>query len=391
MMRLKSTLIVRTALVFFLAVFVFVSSTHAAKPQAKRDPNQPPYDSALLIEAETGQVLYEHEADKPHIPASLVKMMVMLLVAETVERGAFSLEQKVTVSREASRIGGSQVYLKQGETFTLGELLKAVVIASANDASYAISEFIAGTQEAMVDLMNERARQLGMTKTKFTNVHGLPPEPGQEQDTMSARDIAILARQIVRHPLLLKWGATPKDNFRDGKFILYNTNKLLSSFPGMDGIKTGYYAEAGFNLCATAKRDGLRLISVVLGSPTQPERFRETRRLLTQGFRVYKKVTYFADGAPVGKPVPVSKGKKPMTNVVAAQPLSVLVKRIQAADVKTRIVLAETPIPAPVKKGQEVGKAEVVLGDQVLASVPLKAAEDILKKGWLDRLMFWKK
>ncbi|MDP7386298.1 MAG: D-alanyl-D-alanine carboxypeptidase family protein, partial [Nitrospinota bacterium] len=322
---------------------------------------------------------------------SLVKMMLMLIVAESVKQGAFSLDRKVHISGAASRIGGSQVYLKEREVFTLGELLKAVVIASANDAAYSIAEHIAGAPEAMVQLMNERARELGLTRTVYTNVHGLPPAPGQSQDYTSARDISIIAREIVRHPLLLKWGATVEDTFRNGKFKLYNTNKLLRRFPGMDGIKTGYYEKAGFNLCATAKRSGFRLISVVLGAPTQKGRVRETRKLLTRGFRVYKKVSFFTDGRTIGKPVAVAQGKKKTTTVVAAKPISVLVKRIHVPKVKTRITLKRNPIPAPVMKGQEVGRIEVIVRGRVLASTPLLAAEAVRKKTWLDRLMFWKK
>ncbi|MFQ5691781.1 MAG: D-alanyl-D-alanine carboxypeptidase family protein [Nitrospinota bacterium] len=389
-MRLKRPLFARILLSLFLLAFAQASWALPASAQKKTDPKRPRYESAILMDAETGQVLYEYQPDEERIPASLVKMMLMLLVMESIQKGAFALDQKVTVSREASRIGGSQVYLREGEVFTLEELLKAVVIASANDAAYAVAEHIAGTPEAMVDLMNERARELGMTNTKYTNVHGLPPDPGEEQDHTSARDIATLARQIIQHPLLLKWGRTIRDTFRGGKFTLYNTNKLLSSFPGMDGIKTGYYAKAGFNLCATAKRGDVRLISVILGAPTEKDRFRETRRLLTQGFRVYKKVTFFADGGPVGKPIPVKRGKKKETTAVAAGPVSVLVKRIQAPNVKTRIAWTETPLKAPVRKGQEVGRAELVLGGKVIASVPLKATEDIPRKRWYDWLMFWK-
>ena len=375
------------ALAFCLSAFT-VSAAKRAKPKADKPPR---YRAALLIEAETAQVLFENQADKKLIPASLVKMILMLIVVESVKEGAFSLDQKVHISRAASRIGGSQVYLKEGEVFTLGELPKAVVIASANDAAYAIAEHIAGASEAMVQLMNERARELGLTRTVYTNVHGLPPAPGQPQDYTSARDISIIAREIVRHPLLLKWGATVEDTFRNGKFKLYNTNKLLRRFPGMDGIKTGYYEKARFNLCATAKRNGFRLISVVLGAPTQKGRLRESRKLLTRGFRVYKKVSFFTYGRAIGKPVAVVQGKKKTTTVVAAKPISVLVKRIHLPKVKTRITLKRNPISAPVKKGQEVGKIEGVVRDQVLASTPLLAAETVQKKTWLDRLMFWKK
>jgi D-alanyl-D-alanine carboxypeptidase (penicillin-binding protein 5/6) len=375
-----------------VTLIVFLSSLPVyAREQEKPDPNRPRYESSILMDAETGQVLFEYKPDKKHIPASLVKMMVMLLTVEAIEQGVFSVDQKVHVSREASKIGGSQVYLKQGEIFPLGELLKAVVIASGNDAAYAIAEHIAGTPEGMVELMNKRARELGMTQTIYTNVHGLPPGRGQEQDYTSARDIAILGREIVKHPLLLGWGGTYKDSFRNGKFTLWNTNKLLRTFRGMDGIKTGYYAKAGYNLCATAKRDGLRLISVVLGSPKQKDRVRETRRLLTQGFRVYKKLTFFGEDEPIGKPVPVSQGKKKTTTIATAKPVTVLVKRLHGPKVKTRITLSENPLQAPVKEGQEVGKAELVLDDEVLASTPLVAVENVARKTWLDRLKFWKK
>jgi D-alanyl-D-alanine carboxypeptidase (penicillin-binding protein 5/6) len=375
-----------------ITLIVFLSSLPVyAREQEKPDPNRPRYESSILMDAETGQVLFEYKPDKKHIPASLVKMMVMLLAVEAIEQGVFSIDQEVHVSREASKIGGSQVYLKQGEIFPLGELLKAVVIASGNDASYAIAEHIAGTPEGMVELMNKRARELGMTQTIYTNVHGLPPGRGQEQDYTSARDIAILGREIVKHPLLLGWGGTYKDSFRNGKFTLWNTNKLLRTFRGMDGIKTGYYAKAGYNLCATAKRDGLRLISVVLGSPKQKDRVRETRRLLTQGFRVYKKLTFFGEGEPIGKPIPVSQGKKKTTTIATAKPVTVLVKRLHGPKVKTRITLSENPLQAPVKEGQEVGKAELVLDDEVLASTPLVAVENVARKTWLDRLKFWKK
>ena len=381
----------RTLAAFLAFVFVLSTLPGHAGAKAKPKPKRPRYQAALLIDAETGQVLHEDEADKRLIPASLVKMMLMLIVVESIQQGAFSLDQKVHVSRAASHIGGSQVYLKEGEVFTLGELLKAVVIASANDAAYAIAEHIAGASEAMVQLMNERARELGLTQTVYTNVHGLPPGPGQPQDYTSARDISIVAREVVRHPLLLRWGATVEDTFRDGKFKLYNTNKLLRRFPGMDGIKTGYHQKAGFNLCATARRDGLRLISVVLGAPSQKVRLRETRKLLTQAFRVYKKVSFFTEGKVIGKPVPVHRGKKKTTTVVAAKPVSVLVKRIHVPKVRTRVTLKEKPIPAPVKKGQEVGRVEVVVRDRVLASTPLLAAETVEKKTWLDYMMFWKK
>lgn len=349
------------------------------------------YQSAILVEAETGKVLYEHNADEKRIPASLVKMMMMLLTAEAVEKGVISLDQDVTVSAEASHMGGSQVYLKEGEVFPLGVLLKAVSISSANDASYAIAEHMAGTIGAMVDLMNTRAKELGMANTIYTNVHGLPPSPGQKQDQTSARDTAILAREIVKHPIIMKWTSRWKDSLRDGKFKMYNTNRnLLRTFRGMDGIKTGYYKEAGYNLCGSAKRNNLRLISVVLGTPTRKDRDKETKKLLLQGFRLYERKSFFGKNEVIGKPVPVVGGKKKKIKVAASGPVTLIIKRLDTSKLKTRVSI-ESPLKAPVKKGQEVGKVSVVLGEEVLGQTALLSTEDVQKLGWLDRLKFWRR
>ncbi len=378
-----------------LILVVFALSPGAASLAAPRPApspdgeRQPPYKAAILMEAETGKILEEHQADARHIPASIVKMMLMLLVAETVKKGEHKLEEIVRTSAEASRMGGSQVYLKQGETFSLEEIYKAVAIASANDASYAIAEHLAGTPEAMVHLMNERARELGMKNTVYTNVHGLPPGRGEAQDWTSARDTALLAREMVRHPLVLDWTKVWKEPFRGGKFILYNTNQaLLRGFEGMDGLKTGYYEEAGFNLCATAQRGGMRLISVVFGAPTRRDRDRETRRLLIQGFRLYKKETLFAQVKQLEKPVPVQGAKKKTTRLAAGVPVPVVLRRLDAPKVATRLNVA-LPLQAPLKKGQKVGEIEARLGDEVIARTALLAAEDVPTMTWLEWIRFW--
>ena len=352
------------------------------------EPRRAPYESALLIEAETGQVLFAHEPARRQLPASIVKMMVMLLVMEAVERREIDLDDPIRTSARASRIGGSQVYLKEGEVFPLRDLLKAMVIASANDAAVAIAEKVAGAVEEFVAMMNARARELGMTGTHYANVHGLPPGPGQEENFTTARDIALLARQLTRFPLLLKWGSTVRDEFRGGKFMLYNTNRLVRTFPGVDGFKTGHYGEAGFNLCATAEKGGLRLISVVLGSPSSPLRFRETEKLLSMGFRLYKKVTLFSKGDPVGNTIPVVKGVKKTTTLVAAEPVTFLIQRKDERQVSTRRKIPE-PLEAPLAKGQRVGELEVVLRDQVIKAFPLLASEEIARKSWFKRLFDW--
>ncbi len=361
-----------------------------AKAEVKTPERPQPFMAAILMDADTGQILFQHNPDQRHSPASLVKMMLMLIVAESVKQEAFSLDQNVHITRSASRIGGSQVYLKQGEIFTLGDLLKTVTISSANDSAYAIAEHIAGTPEAMVQLMNERAKELGLKKTIFTNVHGLPPSAGQKEDYITAREISVIAREIVKYPLLLSWGKTVLDTFRGGKFKLYNTNKLLSQFSGMDGIKTGYHKNAGFNLVATAKRDNLRLISVVLGAPTQKGRNDETRRLLTRGFRVYKKISFFKEGKPIGKPVTVERGKRKTVLIKPKEAISLLIKRIHTGKIKTRVSLDQNPILAPIKKGQRVGKIEVIVKGRVLSEVSLISTEDVSRKTWLDHLIFWK-
>lgn len=354
------------------------------------DKDTPPFKAAILIEADSGQVLEEQNADEKLVPASIVKMMVMLLVTEAVEKGVHKLDEAVITSAAASKIGGSQVYLKQGEKFSLGELLKTVSVVSANDSSHAIAEHVAGSTQAFVQLMNERAKQLGMKTTLYHSVHGLPPGPGERADYTTARDTAILAREIVKHPMLLKWTATVKDTFRGGQFGLLNTNnRLLRTFQGMDGIKTGYYGEAGFNLCATAKRGNLRLISVVLGSPKRPIRDRETSRLLLQGFRLYKKEVLFAQVKELDKPIPVHGSKKKATVLRPEGTVSVLVKRLEAPQAKIRLKLSN-PLQAPLAKGQKVGEIEAVLGDQVIAKTALLATEDVPRMSILDRLMFWK-
>lgn len=362
----------------------------AAPAPGGDDKDKPPFKAAILIEADSGQVLEEQNADEKLVPASIVKMMVMLVVAEAVGKGVHKLDEAVVTSAAASKIGGSQVYLKQGERFTLEELLKTISIVSANDSSHAVAEHVAGSTQAFVQLMNERAKQLGMKATLYHSVHGLPPGPGEQADYTTARDTAILAREIVKHPMLLKWTATVKDTFRGGQFGLLNTNnRLLRTFQGMDGIKTGYYGEAGFNLCATAMRGNLRLISVVLGSPKRPIRDRETSRLLLQGFRLYKKEVLFAQVKELDKPIPVHGSKKKATVLKPEATVSVLVKRLEAPQAKIRLKLSN-PLQAPLAKGQKVGEIEALVGDQVIAKTGLLATEDVPRMSILDRLMFWR-
>jgi D-alanyl-D-alanine carboxypeptidase (penicillin-binding protein 5/6) len=347
--------------------------------------NQTPYVAAILMEPKTGQIIFEQEIHKPWPPASLTKMMLMLIVMEKVKQGALSLTDPVEVSAQASKIGGSQVYLKQGEAFPLEEMMKAIVIHSANDATEAVAEKIAGDADAFVVMMNQRAQELGLKETKYYNVHGLPPERGQVSDMTTAYDTALLARELVKYPEILKWASTAKEGFRDGKFVLENTNHLIGKFPGADGLKTGSYHEAGFNLAATAERDGMRLIAVTLGSPTNKIRFREGAKLLTSGFSEYKMLTVMKPGEPVAQEIRIKGGQIKSLHAVVGMSAQILVKRADEKAVKSSIQLS-SPVWAPLKKGDKLGELTLMLGDKSLGKFNLVSNQDIQQSNIIWRL-----
>jgi serine-type D-Ala-D-Ala carboxypeptidase (penicillin-binding protein 5/6) len=386
----------RRAIVAFLALFFVCQAVlpavggaqarrvHSAVQKVVED-NQTPYVAALLMEAKTGQILFEQDIHKPWPPASLTKMMLMLLVMEKVKQGAIKLDEPIEVSARASKMGGSQVYLKQGERFTLEEMMKGIVIHSANDASEAVAEKLAGDADAFVVMMNQRAQELGLKDTKYFNAHGLPPDKTQQSDLTSAYDTALLARELVKYPDILRWSSTAKDTFRDGKFVLENTNHLIGKFPGADGLKTGSYHEAGFNLAATAERDGMRLISVTLGSPNNKIRFREGARLLTMGFSEYKMLTVLKPGEAVQQEVRIKGGQVKTIHAVAGGPAQILVKRVDEKAVKSTIQLA-SPVWAPLKKGDKLGEMTVTLGDKPIGKVTLISNEDIAQANIIRRL-----
>lgn len=245
--------------------------------------------AAVVIDADTGELLFSSNADQRVIPASLVKMMTALIVLEKVKRGEIDLSTRVTISAKASRIGGHQVYLREGESFELRELLKAVIIGSANDAAYAVSEFIAGSDAAFVKLMNERAATLGLKNTEFHNPHGLPPNKrkGQSENYTTASDLARLGMELSKHELVATWASTKMDSFRNGSFQLLNTNhRFLAGFEGATGLKTGYHPRgAGFCMVGTAQRHGRRLLTVVLGARSARDRLKTATTLLDAAFK----------------------------------------------------------------------------------------------------------
>lgn len=335
-----------------------------------------PYKYAILMEAESGKVLFEKDSHTPSPPASMVKMMTTLIVMERIRDGALNLSDTITASRWAAQMGGSQVYLKEGETLTVEELLKAVMVHSANDAATALAEHVAGSTDAFVDLMNDRADQLGLKETRFYSVHGLPPSPGQKDDEMSAYDLALLGRELMKFPEAAKWAATIQEPFRDGQFTLFNPNHLLRQFPGADGIKTGFHNKAGFCVTGSAKRGDLRLIVVVMGSTLKRECFRSAAQLLNQGFANYRMLVAVKQGGAVGKDAPVRGGVTERVPLVATADVRVLIKKGEEKKVQVEINVPDR-VSAPVKAGQVVGEVVVKLDGAEVGKAQAAAAQDV--------------
>ena len=346
----------------------------------------PPYAAALLLEAESGTVLFAHHPDVRRSPASTQKLVLELVVLELVKAGKISLADSVSVSRRAARTGGSQVFLKRGEVFTLGELMEAVAISSANDACVAIAEHISGSTAGFVELMNERAQSLGMHDTRCVNVHGLDNTPVGKGNLSTARDLSKIARALIlAHPEALQWSSTRRKPFRNGKFMLRATNRLLGRFQGLDGLKTGYTRRAGSCLVSTATRHNMRLISVILGASSTSVRNRETRRLLSWGFNSFSRVPIVKTGELMGKVV-IDWGLEPEVRVLAQDTVMAVLTPEQEKHIVRHLELPEE-LPAPVAAGDELGKLRVSLGDSLLAVVSIHAEKSIGRMGLWDKLM----
>jgi D-alanyl-D-alanine carboxypeptidase (penicillin-binding protein 5/6) len=270
-----------SVIVSLCLVFVFLFPGAAVGLEAR---SRDPYFGAIAVDAATGRAFFEDHADRKGYPASMVKLMDLLIVLEKVKQGELSLSEEVLTTAEAARMGGTQVFLKEGETFSVEDLLYAMMVRSANDAAVALAIHIAGSKDAFVEVMNRRAQELGMDSTTFHSVHGLPPGPGQIPDVSTARDMAKLSIEVVKHPEALKYTATEFRKFRNGTFNMRTHNPVLGEFKGADGLKTGYFSAAGFSLAATAARDERRVICVVLGSRSKAARKRTAMELLTLGF-----------------------------------------------------------------------------------------------------------
>ena len=341
--------------------------------------------SAILCEASTGQVIFEKNADERRPVASVNKVMTILLTLEAVDEGRVSLEDQVTVSPRAASMGGSQAFLDAGERYKLSELLKTVIVASANDSAVALAEHLAGTEESFVRLMNTRAEELGLTNTHYANCTGLP---AQEHYT-TARDVAKLSAQLDLHPIYYRYSTIWMDEIkhRGGRVTsLTNTNWLIRFYPGCDGYKTGSTNEARYCVSATAKKEGMRLIAVVLGTPAGQTRFDEARAMLEYGFANVQLVTPIAQGQALDMTVPVRLGGRDEVSVLSGGTCSLLERRGEKNALSLEAALVEK-VNAPVYAGDVLGEIRVKRGDEVVAVVPAVAGEDVQLPGMVDALI----
>jgi serine-type D-Ala-D-Ala carboxypeptidase (penicillin-binding protein 5/6) len=350
------------------------SAAHRAHPANSLNA---PYTTACAMENATGTLIFDRDMDRPWPTASLAKMMLMLIVAEKLHDGSLQLTNRVTTSASASKMGGSQVYLKEGEVFTLEQMMQAVVIHSANDASLAVAEYVGGSGEAFTEMMKQRAAALGLKNTHYYSIAGLPPGRGQQPDVSSAYDLAVTARELVKYPDILRWSGTNSGEFRNGAFQLRNTNHLLSTFPGCDGLKTGFYDQAGFNVVATARRNDLRLIAVVLGSPRKNENFAAAATLMAQGFANYEMRPIAHRGDAIARVVPVTDGATSNLRPVWSDNASVFTRRGDAKTGFTVDFRLPASIAAPVAAGQRVGTAVIVVDGKSRQEIPLLAPAGI--------------
>lgn len=335
--------------------------------------------SAILMDSETGAVLFEQNADEALPPASVTKIMTLLLVMEAIENGRIALSDHVTVSEEAAAMGGSQVYLEVGETMTVDEMIKCVVIASANDAAYALAEHVAGSEAAFVSRMNARAAELGMKNTHFENTNGL--DDTAKEHLISARDIAIMSRALIRHEKILEYTTIWQDSVRNGAFTLTNTNRLVRFYPGATGLKTGSTSKALFCISATAKRDGTHLIAVVMGAPTRDIRNAEAKKLLDYGFASY--TCYKTEGESLA-PIPLLGSKSDMLPICVA-PISVVLQKGQDSRIKVEYSLPES-LSAPVTEGDVIGYAEYTVDGKTVAKADVVALASAEPIGFLELL-----
>lgn len=357
----------------FLVIFSFsLTVVHAEEDIA------PNAKSAILIEASTGKVLYEKNIDEKYAPASMTKMMSLLLIMENIDNRNLRMNEVIKVSKNASSMGGSQIFLQENEEMTVEDLLKGITIGSANDATVALAERIGGTESAFVELMNKKAKELGLKNTNFKNPTGLD----EANHYSSSRDMSIISRELVKHSKILEFSSIYETYLRtdtDNKFWLVNTNKLVRFYPGVDGLKTGYTEEAGYCLTATINKDNMRLIAVVMGEPTSSIRNSEVSALLDYGYNLYQKDTYITTEEIIDT-VPVEKGKEEFANIVVLNDVGTINKKgHKMGEITYELDLKK--MKAPVKKGDIVGNLTIKEDGKVVNNVDVTVDKSVDKAG----------
>ena len=337
--------------------------------------------SAVLMDVHTGTVLCEQNAHEPLAPASVTKVMTLLLIMEAIDAGKIGWEDTVTASETAAAKGGSQIYLKVGETMTVSDMVKSIAVSSANDCACAMAEHLAGSESAFVDMMNTRAKELGMEDTNFVNCTGLDDDPAAKDHKTSAYDIAIMSRELLKnHEGIKKYTTIWMDTVRDGTFGLANTNKMVRFYSGCTGLKTGFTSGAGYCLSASAQRDGMELIAVVMGAETSQDRFNGCKSLLDYGFANF---SLYTPALQEGATVSVKLGTEDSVWAIPAGETAILVDKGQRNSIESEIVLEEC-VTAPVSRGQRLGTLIVRAGEHTLAQIPLVAERTVTKLTTLE-------
>ena len=361
----------------YLCLFLLIAAVLSV-PVGAVDMNIPA-KSAVLMDVETGTVLYEQNPHTPLAPASVTKVMTMLLIMEAIDQGRIRWDDLVTTSESAAAKGGSQIYLKAGEQMSVTDMVKSIAVSSANDCACAMAEHIAGSETAFVDMMNKRAKELGMNDTHFVNCTGLDDDDSAKNHKTSAYDIALMSRQLLKnHPDIKKFTTIWMDTVRNGEFGLSNTNKLVRFYQGATGLKTGFTSQAGYCLSASALREDMELVAVVMGAETSKERFAACKSMLDYGFAGFALITPQTETAEI----PVKLGVADSVKAVPAGEDGVLIDKAQKSMMTQELVLEEQEA-APVSKGQRLGVLYIKAGEQVLKEIPMVAEESVPK------LTFW--
>ena len=361
-----------------LLVIVLLLGTLSAPAQATA--LQVAGKSALLMDIATGTVIYENNAHEKLAPASVTKVMTLLLIMEAIDSGHIRWEDTVTASEAAAAEGGSQIFLKVGETMSVSDMVKSIAVSSANDCACAMAEHIAGSEAAFVEKMNTRAAELGMEDTHFVNCTGLDDGEDAASHLTSAYDIAIMSRELMKnHPDIQKYTTIWMDTVRGGSFGLANTNKLVRFYPGATGLKTGFTSAAGYCLSATAQRDGLGLIAVVMGAQSSQERFNSCKQMLDYG---YASFCLAKPQLPEENTVRVKLGVTNQVKAVPAESVELLIDKSQQSSITTEVTLQEE-LTAPISQGERLGMLVVKSGEHILAQVPMVAESAV------TRLSFW--